>query len=102
MTTEQLTQYDLLMDENDWDIYYWVTQTEKSTTTQAKEDVVVRDVPPKGEWVQTAGNYKPAYRPVPQRWKDTEILDMLRNHVRERSVHGGKGKGMAFMPALRG
>ncbi|KAK4089724.1 hypothetical protein Purlil1_5827 [Purpureocillium lilacinum] len=143
MTPAQLTQYDLLLDENDWDIYYWATQREPSegyTSTnpadapvgsssalssssssssssatatssastaeassvagQAADDAFVRQTPPKGEWAQTVGNFKPAYRPVPTRWRGSEILALLREHVKLRSVDGKEGTGMAFMPAL--
>ncbi|KAM0461081.1 hypothetical protein ACHAPV_004395 [Trichoderma viride] len=117
MTTEQLTQYDLFLDENDWDIYYWATQKEPNSSTnpsvtsspasassgsefmERKQDELPKD-PPKGEWAQTVGNFKPAYRPVPQRWKDSQILEQLRTHVRSKSVNGGEGRGMAFMPPL--
>lgn len=76
------------------------------------------------EWAQTVGTFKPAYRPVPARWKNSEILSLLRRHVVENSAGGvrdldeseeakveesglvaaGKvqgGKGLAFMPPLR-
>ncbi|KAK5987069.1 Succinate dehydrogenase assembly factor 2 [Cladobotryum mycophilum] len=117
MTTEQLDQYDLFLDENDWDIYYWATQREPNSSTNpsvtespasasatpefasSTEDSLPRD-PPKGEWAQTVGNFKPAYRPVPSRWRDSAVLDKLRAHVRSRSVDGGEGTGMAFMPPL--
>lgn len=117
MTTEELTQYDLFLDENDWDIYYWATQKEPSSSTnpsvtsspasassgpefmERKQDELPKN-PPKGEWAQTVGNFKPAYRPVPKRWRDSQILDKLREHVRSKSVNGGEGKGMAFMPPL--
>jgi succinate dehydrogenase flavin-adding protein (antitoxin of CptAB toxin-antitoxin module) len=117
MTSEELTQYDLFLDENDWDIYYWATQREPSSTTnpsvtsspasassssgfeERKQDELPRN-PPKGEWAQTVGNFKPAYRPVPKRWKDSEVLNKLRAHVRSKSVDGGEGTGMAFMPPL--
>ncbi|KAK1246587.1 hypothetical protein MKX08_000389 [Trichoderma sp. CBMAI-0020] len=117
MTTEELTQYDLFLDENDWDIYYWATQKEPNSSTnpsvtsspasassgsefmERKQDELPKN-PPKGEWAQTVGNFKPAYRPVPQRWKDSQILEKLRTHVRSKSVNGGEGKGMAFMPPL--
>merc|ERR1712000_710290 len=33
MTPAQLTEYDLFLDENDWDIYYWATQRESSSST---------------------------------------------------------------------
>ncbi|KAF3062701.1 Succinate dehydrogenase assembly factor 2 [Trichoderma lentiforme] len=117
MTAEELRQYDLFLDENDWDIYYWATQREPNSTTNPsvtaspasasasegfearKQDELPKN-PPKGEWAQTVGNFKPAYRPVPQRWKDSEILEKLRAHVRRKSVNGGEGTGMAFMPPL--
>lgn len=44
----------------------------------------------KGEWAQTVGTFKPAYRPVPQRWRNSEILSLLRKHVLSRSA-GGTG-----------
>ncbi|KHN96992.1 TPR repeat protein [Metarhizium album ARSEF 1941] len=115
-----LTQYDALLDENDWDIYYWATQREpsdtytptnpsmpasrsgSSTSTQPSPDAVVRSQPPRGEWAQTVGNFKPAYRPVPERWRGSEVLALLRAHVRSKSVDGADGGGMAFMPALEG
>ncbi|KAI0842516.1 DUF339-domain-containing protein [Hypoxylon sp. FL0890] len=50
-----------------------------------------------GEWAQTVGTFKPAYRPVPQRWRDSEILRLLRDHVKARAKEMG---GMAFMPPL--
>jgi succinate dehydrogenase flavin-adding protein (antitoxin of CptAB toxin-antitoxin module) len=118
MTTEQLDQYDMFLDENDWDIYYWATQRESSSSTNPsspnpavaespasatdpgnKEDIIKRE-PPKGEWAQTVGNFRPAYRPVPARWRDSEILELLRQHVKSRSVDGGEGTGMQFMPKL--
>ncbi|KLU86486.1 TPR repeat protein [Magnaporthiopsis poae ATCC 64411] len=102
MTAEQLAQYDRFLDENDWDIYYWATQAEGGGS------------PRPGEWAQTVGTFKPAYRPVPSRWRDSEVLTLLRRHVRDRSaagvLDGGKaeagagtsatGGGMAFMPPL--
>ncbi|RSL67000.1 hypothetical protein CEP54_003487 [Fusarium duplospermum] len=106
LSPELLDQYDLLLDENDWDIYYWATQKEElSSTNPSSEDAKpasdeVTRHPPTGEWAQTVGNFKPAYRPVPARWKDSEILAMLRDHVRNRSVDGGEGGGMGFMPPL--
>ncbi|POR38650.1 Succinate dehydrogenase assembly factor 2, mitochondrial, partial [Tolypocladium paradoxum] len=112
MTGPQLAQYDLLLDENDWDIYYWATQRDADagpgfSTNPADDhdgdrddDALVRPTPPPGEWAQTVGNVKPAYRPVPTRWQGSEMLELLRSHVRSRSVHGGDGTGMAFMPTL--
>ena len=142
MTPKQLQQYDLFLDENDWDIYYWATQ-EPSPTSMAyaegagpnlaspeaqgkdapnatdKQSLAPRE-PAKGEWAQTVGTFKPAYRPVPTRWKNSEILSMLRKHVIDRSAgrvlvaddgaakvdasqvsHGSRGGGLGFMPELR-
>ncbi|OAA55437.1 TPR repeat protein [Cordyceps fumosorosea ARSEF 2679] len=130
MTPAQLTEYDLFLDENDWDIYYWATQHEPSSSTNPSvatssasagaatsaeveeaaakhpekendQNVVMMREPGRGEWAQTVGTFKPAYRPVPERWRDSEVLRLLRAHVRDKSVDGGDGKGMAFMPALK-
>jgi succinate dehydrogenase flavin-adding protein (antitoxin of CptAB toxin-antitoxin module) len=118
MTKPQLEQYDRFLDENDWDIYYWATQepepvasdshaatpgvhheaVEKDASSAAPKDVPVPAAPRSGEWAQTIGTFKPAYRPVPKRWEGSEILGLLRDHVKERGM--GKG-GMAFMPRLR-
>ncbi|KAF2275356.1 DUF339-domain-containing protein [Westerdykella ornata] len=111
MTPAQLQQYDRFLDENDWDIYYWATQEPTPTsleTAEGAKDEWKRE-PAKGEWAQTVGTFKPAYRPVPQRWKDSEILSMLRQHVKERSTGGeqggeGKGKegkGLGMMPDIK-
>ncbi|KIH94153.1 tpr repeat protein [Sporothrix brasiliensis 5110] len=118
MTATQLEQYDRFLDENDWDIYYWVTQEENTPATAADEGSGsnIRERPAH-EWAQTVGTFKPAYRPVPARWQGSEILAMLRQHVQERSAEGeiGRddgsakatisktkrtGEGMAFMPPL--
>ena len=108
MTSPQLQQYDLFLDENDWDIYYWATQEPSQTSRETAEgsgpnlstpvaqgqskgketDEWRKGAPRSGEWAQTVGTYKPAYRPVPQRWKNSEILAMLRKHVLERSAGG--------------
>jgi hypothetical protein len=137
MTPKQLQQYDLFLDENDWDIYYWVTQEPTPTSMAYAEgagpdmaspeaqgknmEQVKRETegyqarePAKGEWAQTVGTFKPAYRPVPQRWKNSEILSMLRKHVKDRSAGGvhehgtnpditsqRKGSGLGFMPDLK-
>lgn len=126
MTMKQLQQYDLFLDENDWDIYYWATQEPTPTShetaeggnskmstpiAQGKEmdksetDAWRKGAPRSGEWAQTVGTFKPAYRPVPARWKNSEVLAMLRKHVIDRSaggVHerptaevGGKGLGQS-------
>lgn len=139
MTPKQLQQYDIFLDENDWDIYYWVTQEPTPTsaeyaegagpdlatpTAQGKAPSLVDQrarEPGTGEWAQTVGTFKPAYRPVPQRWKNSEILSLLRKHVKDRSaggVHdestlevdgkglnesakGTSGGGLGFMPELK-
>jgi hypothetical protein len=140
MTQSQLVQYDTFLDENDWDIYYWTTQEPPPTSSeyaeggpphlatpaaQGKEMYPAKDEQrdrPQGEWAQTVGTFKPAYRPVPIRWKNSEILSLLRKHVKERSaggvhevssspavegeglsqsVRGTGGGGMGFMPPVR-
>ncbi|CCC11329.1 hypothetical protein SMACR_04032 [Sordaria macrospora] len=107
MTPEQLKQYDLFLDENDWDIYYWATQEpplpgQENQHLQNSEALSEKEqLPPNprsGEWAQTIGTFKPAYRPVPARWKGSEILELLRQHVKDKGM-GRKG-GMAFMPRL--
>ncbi|GME52918.1 hypothetical protein GTA08_BOTSDO08767 [Neofusicoccum parvum] len=117
MSLEQLQDYDKFLDENDWDIYYWATQEPAPTSAEtaegagpelatpaaqgnapskpASEETWRSGQPKSGEWAQTVGTFKPAYRPVPQRWKDSKLLEMLRQHVRERSaggVHPGEAK----------
>ena len=107
MTMEQLRQYDVFLDENDWDIYYWATQEPSPTSRETAEgggfesssptaqgqemgqpetDGWRKGAPRSGEWAQTVGTFKPAYRPVPQRWKNSEVLSLLRRHVIERSA----------------
>jgi len=140
MTKAQMAQYDLFLDENDWDIYYWATQEPSPTSQETAEGAgagpegatahaagmekaspVARETdsgkqtgpeletdewrngqPRSGEWAQTVGAFKPAYRPVPARWKNSEILAMLRRHVLSRSaggIHEGKprvkGEGLS-------
>ncbi|KAF2155835.1 DUF339-domain-containing protein [Myriangium duriaei CBS 260.36] len=127
MSVEQLREYDLFLDENDWDIYYWVTQEPSPTsqeyaegagpdlatkTAQGKAPAELSDQrkrePAQGEWAQTVGTFKPAYRPVPKRWKDSGILERLRQHVVDRSAGGiggsskqGSGEGIGRMPNLK-
>jgi hypothetical protein len=155
MSAKQLQQYDLFLDENDWDIYYWATQEPTPTSMAYAEGAGPQHASPeaqgaapsstpelspdgkampslqdrrarepaKGEWAQTVGTFKPAYRPVPARWKNSEILSMLRKHVIDRSaggvhiagdddvkvdgkglsqgVRGTGGGGLGFMPELR-
>ncbi|KAK6602939.1 TPR repeat protein [Botrytis cinerea] len=134
MTAAQMVQYDQFLDENDWDIYYWVTQEPsqhlakqlkelalkspvaqgtdpgKQTGPELETDAWRNGAPRSGEWAQTIGTFKPAYRPVPRRWQNSEILAMLRKHVISRSAGGVhdvelgdnsvSGKGMAFMPPI--
>lgn len=109
MTMKQLQQYDLFLDENDWDIYYWATQEPTPTSHETAEgggstmstpaaqgkamdksesDEWRKGAPRSGEWAQTVGTFKPAYRPVPARWKNSEILAMLRKHVINKSAGG--------------
>lgn len=105
MSRKQLQEYDLFLDENDWDIYYWATQEPTPTSAEyaegagadaatpsaqgkAPEKDEWKREPVKGEWAQTVGTFKPAYRPVPSRWKDSEILKMLRQHVIDKSAGG--------------
>lgn len=155
MTLDQLKQYDLFLDENDWDIYYWTTQTppstsseyaeggspslatptsagqsqsasqeaaadattsKNSTSAEGKESDAAAAASqgqemgasfgegPVGEWAQTVGRVKEPYRPPPSRWKDSEILTMLRAHVKKRagSKEGGEErKGLGRMPDVR-
>ncbi|KAI9726858.1 MAG: succinate dehydrogenase assembly factor 2 [Cirrosporium novae-zelandiae] len=121
MTPTQLHQYDLFLDENDWDIYYWCTQPPSDPTPSDTTNTTHLPSNPKnGEWAQTVGTFRPAYRPVPQRWRDSEILDMLRKHVEEKSADGlfhfdkrgkrvegeglkrgvGNGRGLGRMPEV--
>lgn len=155
MSKEQMAQYDLFLDENDWDIYYWATQEAPSPATEgmsqesssasstastsssssssssswqptspfqsAADDLKAPPgqagknaaaaaaaaseepyrKPGEGEWAQTVGTFKPAYRPVPKRWQDSEVLSLLREHVKRRSMGGQEGGGMGFMPNLK-
>jgi hypothetical protein len=125
MTSQELEQYDIFLDENDWDIYYWATQ-EPPPTSQEYAEAAGPDLatptaqgtpagPAKGEWAQTVGTFKAAYRPVPSRWNNSKILAKLRKHVKDRSAGGvheasaeedqavseTRGGGMGFMPPVR-
>ena len=133
MSKKQMEQYDLFLDENDWDIYYWATQEPTPTSRETAEgngpdlsnpvaqgkpmdksetDAWRKGAPRSGEWAQTVGTFKPAYRPVPQRWKNSEILAMLRRHVIDRSAGGvhdesmgngasARGGGLGMMPEVQ-
>lgn len=60
---------------------------------------------PVGEWAQTVGRVKEPYRPPPSRWRDSEILAMLRAHVKSRAgnTDGGEQlrRGLGRMPDVR-
>jgi hypothetical protein len=136
MTQSQLQQYDRFLDENDWDIYYWATQESSPTSEGHTQDSDAMNSPSgamrqdplgkapietaewkrpavKGEWAQTVGAFKPAYRPVPSRWKDSEILALIRKHVQDRSagvdgkssdppsVATGSRAGLGMMPEVK-
>lgn len=107
MTHAQLAEYDRFLDENDWDIYYWVTQRAEDAATQPPQDTQTetwkKGAAKSGEWAQTVGAFKPAYRPVPARWAESEVLALLRAHVEERrGVHDGEksGGGLGRMPDI--
>ncbi|KAK2826867.1 hypothetical protein FQN49_007375 [Arthroderma sp. PD_2] len=112
MTRSQLEEYDRFLDENDWDIYYWATQeapTEGSEGASKLKDELTETwksgAAKSGEWAQTVGAFKPAYRPVPQRWAESEVLSLLRQHVLskragEGSVEGSSGGGLGRMPNI--
>jgi hypothetical protein len=145
MTMDQMIQYDLFLDENDWDIYYWATQELTPTSREIAEGArsgpegvtlntqgknmgslvaqgtgLGKQTSPEldtnhwrqgqarsGEWAQTIGAFKPAYRPVPARWKNSKILAMLRRHVIEKSaagIHEGKAEigGEPLSQGVRG
>ncbi|KAL8875410.1 MAG: hypothetical protein Q9198_006230, partial [Flavoplaca austrocitrina] len=74
MTTQQLQQFDVFLDENDWDIYYWATQEPTPTSRETAEggnpdsstpvaqgkpmdksetDAWRKGAPRSGEWAQT-------------------------------------------------
>ncbi|KAL5335851.1 WD40-repeat-containing domain protein [Aspergillus crustosus] len=115
MSKEQLQEYDRFLDENDWDIYYWATQ---DPPTEGDASEVPKDTPTEtwqrtgaksGEWAQTVGAFKAAYRPVPSRLAESEVLKLLRQHVRDNSAagfHAAKtrktgGGGLNRMPNIQ-
>lgn len=199
MTRPQLDAYDRFLDENDWDIYYWATQTPPPTSQEYAEGGGPRTGPrlatnsargsdastvdavpgaakpppsptdepssllkgkdvtseqtepgtmrttssgarvaqgqggdskagsgqremldfekqkkdggggragfgegPVDEWVQTVGRNREPYRPPPSRWRDSEMLKMLRQHIetRKRRQGGIQGEpgGLGRMP----
>ncbi|SPN97266.1 related to EMI5 - protein required for transcriptional induction of the early meiotic-specific transcription factor IME1, also required for sporulation [Cephalotrichum gorgonifer] len=115
MTRSQLETYDRFLLEEDWDIYYWATQEQPPAApveevcsaspaeaevppTTSTEDEYKRE-PAEGEWGRIAGNFKAGQRGVPERWRGSELLRLLREHVREKSMGEGKG-GMSARPLL--
>ncbi|KAJ6135344.1 hypothetical protein N7512_000504 [Penicillium capsulatum] len=111
MSSEQLQEYDRFLDENDWDIYYWATQDAPIESTPAEDSVTEtwkHTGAKSGEWAQTVGAFKAAYRPVPSRWENSEILQLLRDHVRDKSATGFEsakkkktGGGLGRMPNVQ-
>ncbi|KAJ5779647.1 WD40-repeat-containing domain protein [Penicillium paradoxum] len=116
MNYDQLVEYDSFLDENDWDIYYWATQDppEEISASAPKEDTITENWKEtgakSGEWAQTIGAFRAAYRPVPSRWKGSEVLTLLREHVRDKSATGfekaknkktGGGGGLGRMPDVQ-
>ncbi|OQD90696.1 hypothetical protein PENANT_c001G05554 [Penicillium antarcticum] len=113
MDHDQLVEYDRFLDENDWDIYYWATQDAPIESTP-KEDQVTENWKEtgakSGEWAQTIGAFRAAYRPVPERWQESAVLELLREHVRDKSATGfekaknkktGGGQGLGRMPNVQ-
>lgn len=120
MTPAQLDEYDSFLDENDWDIYYWATQDPPGAEANASsaaadigQDTTTetwkRTGAKSGEWAQTHGAFKAAYRPVPSRWAESDVLDLLRKHVRDKSSVGFQsakdkktvGGGLGRMPGVQ-
>lgn len=115
MSVEQLQEYDRFLDENDWDIYYWATQDPpaEADASVPPEDTVTetwkQTGAKSGEWAQTVGAFKAAYRPVPSRWDGSEVLELLRQHVRDKSAVGFEsakkkktgGGGLGRMPNVQ-
>jgi len=61
MSESEMREYDKLLDEPDWEIYYWATQK----------------------------------KPVPEGWRDSAILGLLKEHVKN------EGKVILRMPDLK-
>ncbi|KAK9858977.1 WD40 repeat-like protein [Penicillium brevicompactum] len=115
MNYDQLVEYDTFLDENDWDIYYWATQDspEDLPASTPKEDTITetwKETGAKsGEWAQTIGAFRAAYRPVPTRWQKSEVLTLLREHVQDKSATGFEkaknkktgGGGLGRMPDVQ-
>lgn len=109
-----MQEYDRFLNENDWDIYYWATQGEPSETARPPEqdtptETWIQTGAKSGEWAQTAGAFKAAYRPVPSRWANSEILALIRRHVHDNSATGfsaarmkrSGGGGLGRMPSVQ-
>ncbi|CAG8906149.1 unnamed protein product [Penicillium egyptiacum] len=115
MNYDQLVEYDSFLDENDWDIYYWATQDspEEISPSAPNEDTITEtwkeSGAKSGEWAQTIGAFRAAYRPVPSRWQNSEVLTLLREHVRDKSATGFEkaknkktgGGGLGRMPDVQ-
>ncbi|KAJ5136230.1 hypothetical protein N7448_004784 [Penicillium atrosanguineum] len=113
MSHDQLKEYDSFLDENDWDIYYWATQDPPTEGSSAPAEDTLTETwkqtgAKSGEWAQTIGAFKAAYRPVPERWNGSEVLELLREHVRDKSATGFEsaknkktGGGLGRMPDVQ-
>jgi len=113
MSPEQLQEYDRFLDENDWDIYYWATQDPPAEDSPGPAEDTLTETwkqtgAKSGEWKQTVGAFKAAYRPVPSRWEQSEVLRLLREHVRDKSATGFEsaknkktGGGLGRMPNVQ-
>src|SRR6266536_745391 len=55
MTPGQMAQYDLFLDENDWDIYYWATQEPRPTSQETTEGA---GAGPQGASTNASGSHK--------------------------------------------
>jgi succinate dehydrogenase flavin-adding protein (antitoxin of CptAB toxin-antitoxin module) len=118
MDRELLDAYDRFLDENDWDIYYWATQTPEEVVEVKEEAPAEEEVAAPApeaqesgvtefggtapaEWAQTVGRKREPYRPPPSRWRDSEILKRIRKHVEERKGREATGTtqgGLGRMP----
>ncbi|KAI5856353.1 Flavinator of succinate dehydrogenase-domain-containing protein [Tricharina praecox] len=57
-----------------------------------------------GEWAQTIGRNREPYRPPPRRWRDSEILKMIKNHVEVRKSRDATKEdigGLGRMPDFK-
>lgn len=102
MSMSEMHEYDRLLDENDWDIYYWATQPEEAPPAEENPQSF-EPKPAQGEWAQTVGAFRPAFRPVPTRWQGSKMLEKLRQHVemQKQPRRSGHKPGMSFVPELK-